>query len=162
MDGNVKIRPVTDVDRDAVTRIFNYYVINGYAAYPDQPVTEKFYQYLREGTYSFLVIEAPEGVIGFGVTKPFLPFPVFSATCSLTYFILPEYTHRGLGTRLLDNLVGEARMRGLRMMVANMSSKNEASVRFHMKHGFEEGGRLRDVGTKFGEPFDLIWMQKEI
>ena len=156
------IRPVQDTDREAVIRIFNYYVVNGYAAYPDQPVTASFYSFLREGTFSFLVLEGPDGVIGFGLTKPFFPFPAFSATCSLTYFILPEYTHMGLGTRLLDRLVKEAKIAGLRMMVANMSSKNEASVRFHTKHGFEEGGRLRNVGTKFGEPFDVIWMQRDI
>jgi phosphinothricin acetyltransferase len=45
-------------------------------------------------------------------------------------------------------------------LVANMASKNKESIRFHMNHGFTEVGRLHDAGTKFGEPFDVIWMQK--
>jgi len=158
----ITIRPVIDSDREAVIRIFNYYAENGYAAYPDQPVTGHFFSYLREGTFSFLVIQAPEGVIGFGLAKPFLPFPAFSRTCSLTYFILPEYAHRGLGTLLLARLTSEARAAGITTQVANMASRNEASVRFHARHGFSEGGRLHRVGEKFGEPFDVIWMQREI
>lgn len=162
MAERVSIRPVRDTDRDAVITIFNHYAAGGYAAYPEQPVTEHFFEYLREGSFSFMILEAPCGVVGFGLTKPFLPFPAFAKCCMLTYFILPEYMNRGLGTRLLDRLTSDAKKQGLMIMVANMASKNEPSVRFHRKNGFEEAGRLRNVGTKFGESFDVIWMQKEI
>jgi L-amino acid N-acyltransferase len=158
----VKIRPVRDTDREAVIRIFNHYAAGGYAAYPEQPVTGHFFEHLLEGVFSFCVLETPCGVVGFGLAKPFLPFPAFAKCCMLTYFILPEYMNRGRGTRLLDRLIRDAKTLGLEMMVANMASKNEPSVRFHRKNGFEESGRLRNVGTKFGEPFDVIWMQKEI
>jgi len=162
MPEHVRIRPVRDSDREAVIRIFNYYAASGYAAYPDQPVTEHFFAYLREGAFSFCVLEGDGGVVGFGLIKPFLPFPVFSKTAALTYFILPEYTHRGLGSRLLGRLTRDARAAGIGMLVASMASRNEASAKFHAKHGFAEEGRLRDVGTKFGRPFDLVWMQKAI
>jgi len=158
----IHLRAVKESDRDAVISIFNYYVIHGYAAYPDQPVSDTFFAYLRHGTFSFYVIESAAGVVGFGFTKPFLPFPVFSTTFSLTYFIMPEYSHHGLGTRLLHRLLSDAKDLGLNMAVANMSSRNDASVQFHTKHGFEEAGRLHRVGIKFGEPFDVIWMQKAI
>ena len=162
MAESVNIRPVRDTDRDAVISIFNHYIVSGYAAYPDEPVRKDFFRYLRERTFSFLVLEVPGGIVGFGLTKPLLPFPAFSGTCTLTYFIAPGYTKRGLGTLLLDRLTTEARTFGIIVMVANMASKNHASLRFHKKHGFTEAGRLNDVGKKFGEPFDLIWMQKEI
>ncbi len=132
------------------------------AAYPDQPFTDRFFSSLCEGSFSFYVLESRAGVVGFGLTKPFLPFPVFAKCGMLTYFILPDYMDRGLGTRLLHRLTGDAKKQGLEMLIANMASKNEASVRFHRKNGFGESGRLRNVGTKFGETFDVIWMQKEI
>ena len=143
-------------------KIFNHYAASGYAAYPDQPVTDRFFPFLHEESFSFYVLEAPTGVVGFGLTKPFLPFPAFAKCCMLTYFIQPAYMNRGLGTRLLDRLTRDAKKMGLDIMVANMASKNEPSVRFHLKNGFEESGRLRNVGNKFGESFDVIWMQKEI
>ena len=162
MTESVIIREVQDRDREAIVRIFNHYAVNGFAAYPEQQVTERFFPFLRDGILSFYVLETPEGVIGFGLTKPFLPFPAFSGTCMLTYFIAPGYLNRGFGSRLLDTLTRDAQEMGLSMMVANMASRNEASIRFHKKHGFEEAGRLHNVGVKFGEPFDVIWMQKTL
>jgi len=51
---------------------------------------------------------------------------------------------------------------GMTSLVANMASKNTASILFHTRHGFTEVGRLRNAGTKFGERFDVVWMQKEL
>jgi phosphinothricin acetyltransferase len=43
-----------------------------------------------------------------------------------------------------------------------MASKNKASIQFHLRCGFTEVGRLQNAGSKFGESFDMIWMQKMV
>jgi phosphinothricin acetyltransferase len=48
------------------------------------------------------------------------------------------------------------------MLLANISSKNMESLTFHKKHGFFECGRMYEVGEKFNELFDVIWMQKDL
>lgn len=80
----------------------------------------------------------------------------------LTYFLAPDSTGKGLGTRLLGRLTDDAKKAGLRVLVANMSSKNEASIRFHTRNGFFRAGNLDGVGEKFGEPFGVIWMQRAV
>ena len=162
MEGDVIVREALDSDRDAVIAIFNYYAATSYAAYPEIPVNERFFGFLREGTLAFFVIEHRTGIVGFGLIKPVLPFPAFMATGMLTYFILPEFTGNGLGNRLLERLTVEAKKIGMTSLVANMASKNAASIRFHTSHGFTEAGRLHNAGMKFGEPFDVVWMQKEL
>jgi L-amino acid N-acyltransferase YncA len=162
MEGDIVVREAVDSDRDAVIAIFNYYAASSYAAYPEIPVNERFFGFLREGTLAFFVLEQKTCVVGFGLIKPVLPFPAFVATGMLTYFILPEFTGKGLGSRLLGRLTEEAKKMGMVSLVANMASKNAASIRFHTLHGFTEVGRLNNAGMKFGEPFDLIWMQKEL
>jgi len=77
----------------------------------------------------------------------------------LTYFIQPEYTRMSLGKNLLDRLTNDAKKMGMTSLVANMTSKNKASIQFHLRYGFTEVGRLHNAGSKFGEPFDMIWMQ---
>jgi len=67
---------------------------------------------LGEGTLSAIVLEGGGGVAGFGLLKPFLPFPMFRKTCTLTYFIAPETAGKGLGSRLLERLSGMRRRRG--------------------------------------------------
>jgi phosphinothricin acetyltransferase len=83
-------------------------------------------------------------------------------TGMLTYFILPEFTGKGLGSRLLERLTAEAEKMGMTSLVANMASKNTASILFHTRHEFTEAGRLHNAGTKFGERFDVVWMQKDL
>jgi phosphinothricin acetyltransferase len=162
MTGEMKIREMQESDRDAVTRIFNHYAATSFAAYPDGPLPPQFFSLLREGALSAIVLEDDGGVAGFGLLKPFLPFPVFRKTGMLTYFLAPEAVRKGLGSRLLEQLTGDARKMGMTMLVANMSSKNEASIRFHKAHGFSEAGNIAAAGEKFGESFGILWMQRTI
>lgn len=160
LEGEVHIREVRDGDGDRIIAIFNYYAETSYAAYPEIPVNDRFFAFLREGALGFYVLEHEAHIVGFGIMKPLLPFPVFMTTGMLTYFIQPEYTRRSLGNLLLDRLTQDAKKMGLTSLVANMASKNKASIRFHLHSGFTEVGRLHNAGSKFGEPFDMIWMQK--
>ena len=45
-------------------------------------------------------------------------------------------------------------------VVAMVVAGNEASVRLHLKLGFEQVGLMREVGCKFGQWLDLIVFEK--
>jgi phosphinothricin acetyltransferase len=47
-------------------------------------------------------------------------------------------------------------------LLANISSRNRQSLEFHLRNGFRECGRFLKVGHKFGEAFDVVWMQKQL
>ncbi|MDD1682264.1 MAG: N-acetyltransferase family protein [Methanoregula sp.] len=162
MTAAMRIREMQESDRDAVMRIFNHYAATSFAAYPDGPLPMQFFGLLREGAISAFITEDESGIAGFGLLKPFLPFPAFRKTGMLTYFLAPEAVGRGLGSRLLERLMEDAKKKGITMLVTNMSSRNDASIRFHRRHGFSETGNLAGVGEKFGEPFGVLWMQKSI
>jgi phosphinothricin acetyltransferase len=158
----MKIREMQESDKEAVMQIFNHYAATSFAAYPDGPLPPQFFGPLREGALSAIVLEGNGGIAGFGLLKAFLPFPVFRKTGMLTYFIAPDAVGNGLGSRLLEQLSEDAKTRGMTMLVANMSSKNEASIHFHKHHGFSEAGNLAGVGEKFGEVFGVLWMQRAL
>jgi L-amino acid N-acyltransferase YncA len=162
MAGEMQIREMQENDRDAVMRIFNHYAATGFAAYPDGPLPPGFFVHLQEGALSAIVLEDDRGVAGFGLLKPFLPFPAFRKTGMLTYFIAPEFTGKGLGRRLIKRLAEDAGKHGQTTLVVNIASKNVSSIRFHAKEGFTVAGNLTGVGEKFGEPFDVIWMQRPV
>lgn len=158
------IREAGDADRGPVVDIFNHFVRHTFAAYPDREVPTGFFDTLRtlSSGFPFLVIVAEQAVIGFGLVSPYRRDETFKHTGVLTYFIMPEYTHLGLGSALLDRLIQEAQARGISNLLANISSRNEQSLNFHRKHGFRECGRLEGIGVKFDECFDIVWMQKRV
>jgi phosphinothricin acetyltransferase len=158
--GELIVRNVRESDRQGIIAIFNHYAATSYAAYPEMPVNDRFFEFLREGTLAFSVLEKTPHIVGFGLLKPVLPFPAFMRTGMLTYFLLPECTGQGLGNLLLEQLTSEALKMGMTSLVANMASKNIPSIHFHLHNGFTEAGRLKNAGSKFKEPFDIIWMQK--
>ena len=159
-DGKIIVRKTVDSDRESIIAIFKHYAATSYAAYPELPVNDRFFDFLRDGTLAFYVLEREAYIVGFGLMKPFMLFPAFMATGMLTYFIRPEFTRLGLGEKLLDRLMDDATKMGMTSLVVNMASKNIPNILFHMRQGFSEVGRLQDAGIKFGEQFDVILMQK--
>ena len=94
--------------------------------------------------------------------RAYHPFPVFSKTAEISYFIRPEWTGKGLGDTLLACLIQKAKLKGIHSILASIASLNEPSLQFHKKHGFIECGRFREVGEKKGQIFDVVYMQKRL
>jgi phosphinothricin acetyltransferase len=156
------IREVQEQNREPVIGIFNHYVTTGFAAYPDHPMPLGFFDVLRDRAHAFPVIERDGDVVGIGLVKPFLPFSTFSHAATVSTFIAPAYRHMGYGTILLDAMTRAAKKKGIAVLLANISSRNPESLAFHKKHGFTERGRLHNVGIKFNERFDVVWMEKDL
>jgi L-amino acid N-acyltransferase YncA len=156
------IRPVTGDDAPAIARIFNHYVRRSFAAFPDRelaaPVLSQLLEQSRE--YGAFVAETSGEVAGFGLLRPLYPFPNLMAAGEVSYFLCPEFTGRGTGTRLLGVMEERARELGMTSLVARVSSRNRRSIRFHRKNGFSLCGRIRRIGTKFGKSFDVVILQK--
>jgi phosphinothricin acetyltransferase len=148
-----------------VIDIFNYYISNSFAAFPTQPVPYEFFTVFLETRkhYPSVVAREPDGSIaGFGILRPHNAMPAFAHTAEITYFIRPDCTGKGLGSRILRYLENEGKSRGISTLLASISSLNEGSIRFHEKNGFVHCGRFRMVGEKNGVIFDTVWMQKFI
>jgi phosphinothricin acetyltransferase len=72
-----------------------------------------------------------------------------------------EYTRgRGIGTKLLSELIQLAANAGKHVMVAAIDSGNQGSIDLHSKFGFLESARMREVATKNGRLLTLVLMQK--
>jgi len=160
-----RFRPVEEEDHRALTDIFNYYIENSYAAYRENKIDTTFVELLKRiaSDHPFYTVESGEGEIaGFGMIHPYHRAETFTRVAELSYFLAPGHTGRGLGTKLLNRLIEDARERGIDILVASISSKNEQSINFHKKHGFVECSRFKRIGKKWGEDFDMVWMQKFI
>jgi len=159
------LQPISQEDREALIDIFNYYVDNSFSAYPETKVPYDFFDTLLEMAHGYPTVAVRDknnNLIGFGMLRRYSPFSTFSQTAEISYFISPNYTGKGIGTAMLLYLVRKARQSGLTSILASVSSLNEDSIRFHSKNGFVECGRFCQVGTKKGQVFDVVYMQRMI
>jgi len=151
-------------DRKDVLDIFNYYVETSFAAFPDEPAGDEFFERLLtlcQG-YPAMVVRAEGRTVGFVLLRAYHPAATFRKTAEITYFLRPEHTGRGVGSRVLELLSEEARKMGIENLIATVSSRNEQSLRFHQRAGFQCRGRLRSVGRKFDQDFDVVLFQKRL
>ena len=78
-------------------------------------------------------------------------------------YLAPGETGRGLGRRLLAELLTRAGQAGARQMVAviaDAGADSDASVALHLAFGFAHAGRLTAVGHKHGRWIDTVLMQR--
>lgn len=149
--------------RKDVIDIFNYYIENGFAAYPESKLPYEFYDMFLIITkdYPAVVIKSDKNdVIGFGYLYSYSPFSVFKETAEISYFLKEEATGHGIGKKILDYVESEAKKLNISSILASISSLNEGSINFHKKNGFKECGRFVKIGKKFDKYFDVVWMQK--
>ena len=162
---NTSLAPIKIEDREAIIDIFNYYVNNTFAAYPDKEVPYVFFEKLLDAVqdYPSATVRDESGeIIGFGMLRPYSPFSTFAQTAEITYFIKPNFIGHGIGETLLDHLICAGRKIGLNNILASISSLNEGSLQFHRKHGFVECAKFERIGKKHGKSFDVVYYQKHI
>jgi len=157
------LTPITSDDRESIIDIFNYYVENSFAAYPEQKVPYEFFEVLLnvcDGYPTAVARDQETQIIGFGMLRPYSPFPTFLQTAEVTYFLRPGFTGQGIGREILEHLIAKGREKGISSVLASISSLNEGSINFHLKNGFSECGRFRDIGRKRGKTFDVVYFQR--
>jgi L-amino acid N-acyltransferase YncA len=60
-------------------------------------------------------------------------------------------------------LIAAAQLCGMRQMIAVIGdSGNQASIVLHRQFGFHEAGLLKDVGFKFEDWLDTVFMQRSL
>ena len=157
--------PLAEAHRKPVIDIFNYYIAETTAAYRRDPVGYDFFEHFTGDmpAYPAYAIRTEAGVVaGFCMLEPFMKAPTFDAIAEATYFLHPGQTGRGIGSIALERLEADAKKMGIAKLVANASSENEGSVRFHLARGFTEYGRLEGAGEKLGRKFGIVYLEKEL
>ena len=158
------IRDAVNEDIPAITEIYNDAVFFTTAIWNDTPVDENdrlaWLSQRQQAGLPVLVATAANGdVLGYASYGPWRAWDGYRHTVEHSVYVGRENRRGGVGLRLMEALVRRAREEELHVMVAGIEAANLASVRLHEKLGFTQSGCLKQVGTKFGEWLDLLFMQ---
>jgi L-amino acid N-acyltransferase YncA len=162
------VRDATDGDMPAVQGVYAHHVAHGLGSFElDPPAVEEMVRRWRaivERGLPYVVAVAADGeVLGFAYAAPYRPRPAYESTVEDSVYVAPAALRRGVGRRLLDEVVRRCTLLGARQMVAVIGdSGNTGSVALHAAAGFREVGVLRAVGWKHGRWVDTVIMQREL
>lgn len=109
---------------------------------------------------AYLVCERDGEVVDWGKVKRYSPRAGYSIACEMSTYIDRDARGGGVGEQVLEALVAFSRRLGYHHAVAKIIADNEASLRFHLKHGFELVGIQREIGIVDGKLADVAILQR--
>ncbi len=164
---NVVVRRIGPADFGDVAGIFGWYAENSVATFEESPRSEAVWAGLHDELTSlglpFLVAEADGEVAGYAYAGPWRRKPAYRATVEDSIFVAHGKAGRGIGRRLLTELIAacsEARARQMIAVIADFGAA--ASVGLHRSCGFTEAGHLADVGYKHNRWVGTLLMQRAL
>ncbi|WP_407075353.1 GNAT family N-acetyltransferase [Parafrigoribacterium soli] len=163
-----KIRDAALQDLPSVREIYNHYVANSTITFDEKPMTlaalRSKFQHLGKLGMPFLVAESPSGqILGYAYVYPWREKAAYRYTVESSIYLGPAATGKGLGTRLLTELIDRSRAAGLKEMIAVIADRGaDASLAMHRSFGFKEIGHMGKVGFKFGRWLGTVLMQKSL
>ncbi|MBB6327197.1 phosphinothricin acetyltransferase [Algoriphagus iocasae] len=157
------IRDAMEMDIPEILKINNHEILNSTVNYDYEPKSlefqmDWFHQKTKAG-FPILVAEKDGKVIGFATYGSFRPKPSYQFTIEHSVYLHPNNRGIGVGKLLMEKLILIAKNQGYHLMVGGIDANNLQSLEFHKKLGFLEVGRFKEVGRKFDQWLDLIFVQ---
>lgn len=152
------IRTVTPADAAAIAALYNHYVLHTTVTFETEPVGEE--EMRRRivhisSRYPYLVEETDGHIAGYCYAHQWKEKEAYRLTAETTIYVAPSHQQKGIGHRLMDDLLDACRQQGLHSLIACITVPNEASVRLHLSLGFRQVSRFAEVGCKFGTWLDI-------
>jgi len=100
-----------------------------------------------------------ERILGFAVVSPFRERPAYATSVENSVYVAREARGRGVGEKLLLELIRTAQESGFHTLIARIVGENESSIRLHEKCGFFLVGTEVEIGRKHGRWLDVVEYQ---
>jgi L-amino acid N-acyltransferase len=156
------IRPATADDAAAIAAIYNHYIRTSTATFDtEEKSVEDRIGWLAEhgGAYPVMVAEAAGVVVAWGSLSRWGTRCAYRHSAEISVYVAEHATRSGLGPAVCEALVTRARELGHHAVISQIVSENEPSLKMGERLGFENVGRLREVGRKFGRWLDVVLME---
>jgi L-amino acid N-acyltransferase YncA len=159
----IKIRVATPEDLEKILNIVNYSILHTTANYNNEIQTietqKQWFEDKRVKNLPILIADYNGEAIGFASYGQFREKIGYRFTVEHSVYVSPTFVGKGIGSVLLSGLIQLAKKQGYHTMIGAVDANNLGSIAFHEKLGFKATGTLREVGYKFDNWLDLVFMQ---
>src|SRR5436190_22556431 len=153
-----------DRHEEAILAIFNDAIVNSTALYDYKPRTKdmmaRWFETKAKDKFPVIGLENDAGeLMAFGTYGTFRAFPAYKYTVEHSVYVDGRFRGRGLGKRVLQEVIAAAQGQGYHVLVGVIDASNSVSIRLHERLGFTHSGTIRQIGYKFGSWLDVAFYQ---
>lgn len=145
-------------DAAAICHIYNHYITDTVVTFENDPLERETMQLRIEriaARFPYLVYEQDGMVLGYCYAATWRNRAAYDHTVETTVYLDPNWTGRGIGYELYQELVAQLRSSDFHVAVASITLPNTRSVALHEKFGFRKVAHFTEVGSKFGKWLDV-------
>jgi L-amino acid N-acyltransferase len=157
------LRDASAADLPAISAIYNYYVLNSTCTYQVDPETladrQAWFDLHSPDKYPVVAAELGDQIVGWGSLSKFHDRAGYAPTAEASVYIAHGFHRRGLGRTILRNIIERARIAGFHSLIGGASADQSASIALQESLGFTCVAHFKEVGQKFGQRLDVIYMQ---
>jgi phosphinothricin acetyltransferase len=157
------IRRAQLADLAAITEIYNEAILTTTATFDTEPKTpEQRLEWFRghDERHPIIVAVLEGQVVGWASISTWSERRAYDDTAETSFYVKSEFRGRGIGRRLKDAAIEDARRQGFHTLIARVAEGSDASLHLNESCGFVRVGTLREVGRKFGRLLDVHILQK--
>ena len=163
----VAVRPGDQADLPAVAAIYTHFTLKTTVTFNTHVRTpaewmERYRVNILEGPYHLYVAEVDGQVVGYVETGRFRGHHAYEQTVETSIYVAPDASGVGAGGALYTRLFDDLADTDLHRAIAVVALPNDASCRFHERHGFVHRGTLTQVGRKFGQWIDTAYYERAL
>ena len=168
----MKIRTATPSDALALLRIYAPYVEDTAVTFDcEVPSLEEFRTRIEAtlASYPYIVAEDLGAIVGYAYASPFKERAAYDRAVETSIYVKKDYQGQGVGRALYEELEHRLKAIGilnLNACIAWTDAPNayltHQSPEFHHHMGYTRCAHFHQCGYKFGQWFDIIWMEKMI
>ena len=148
----LNITPADLSDLDAITDIYNEAIRTTTATFDTEPKSkdEQLRWFECHGpTHLIIVAELDGTVVGCACLSKWSDRCAYSETAETSFYVKQEHRGRGIGRKLKQAIIDEARRLGFHSLIARVAQGSDESLHLNESVGFTHVGTLKEVGRKF-------------
>ncbi|MFS0636527.1 N-acetyltransferase family protein [Mesobacillus foraminis] len=119
--------------------------------------TKWFHKY--GGKYPLIVAEVEGEIAGYCGLSMYNEKAAYARTAEVSIYLSSRFRGKGIGGALMTEILKRAREEDFHAIIAGITEGNDVSVKLHEKFGFKLAGRITEVGFKFGEWQNVLYLQ---
>lgn len=167
----VALRTATPADAAGIRAIYAPYVRETAVTFEYEVPTEEEFAHRISHTlerYPYIVAHTDKKkIVGYAYASEYYARAAYSRSVEVSIYVEAGLHGLGIGRKLYQRLETELRTRGFLNLTACIAWSDSPgkyltrqSPLFHSRMGYTQCAHFHQIGYKFGQWFDIIWMEK--